>query len=57
MYQQQQHSGWLFRTFKIAPPPQKKQNQGGIETGENILRSASAVWESKAAALPVRNCL
>lgn len=56
MYQQQQHSGWLFRTFKIAPPKNKKK-QGGIETGENILRSASAVWESKAAALPVRNCL
>lgn len=57
MYQQQQHSGWLFRTFKIAPPKNKKKKQGGIETGENILRSASAVWESKAAALPVRNCL
>lgn len=54
MYQQQQ-SGWLFHTFKIAPPKNKKQ--GGIETGENILRLASAVWESKAAALPVRNCL
>lgn len=57
MYQQQQQSGWLFRTFKIAPQKTKKKTQVGIETGENILRSASAVWESKAAALPVRNCL